>query len=210
MFLLVCKPESDNTPAAVTPDLPVVLFMGDSLTAGFGIAPDESFPAQIQKKLQEDNLEYKVINGGRSGDTSAGGLDRLAWYLDSGLPIAHFVLCLGSNDAMRGLPLDQLEANLNQILARVKERFPDAKVYIAQLYTFTNLGDAYTKNFEKIYPRVAKAQGATLLPFILRDVAGQAHLNQPDGIHPNVAGTTLVADLVYQELLPALNAANEL
>ena len=106
---------------------------------------------------------------------------------------------------MRGLPLPQLEQNLNKILNRVKTEYPEAKIYISQLYTFSNLGESYTAQFEEIFPRVAQKQGATLLPFILSDVAGQAHLNQPDGIHPNEQGTQHVADFVLRELKPYLN-----
>ena len=187
------------------PSAPVVLFLGDSLTAGFGVPVEKSFPSLIQETFFKNNIALRVINGGRSGDTSAGGLDRLNWYLQSDLPIKHFILCLGSNDAMRGLPLPQLENNLNQILSKVRAQYPEAKLYISQLYTFSNLGESYTAKFEEIFPRVAKKQRVTLLPFILSDVAGQAHLNQPDGIHPNEKGTQLIADFVFKELEPYLN-----
>lgn len=200
-----CKQQEKETKMQVDPNAPVILFLGDSLTAGFGVPVEKSFPSLVQEAFLKENIGLRVINGGRSGDTSAGGLDRLDWYLQSNLPIKHFVLCLGSNDAMRGLPLPQLEQNLNKILNRVKTEYPEAKIYISQLYTFSNLGESYTAQFEEIFPRVAQKQGATLLPFILSDVAGQAHLNQPDGIHPNEQGTQLVADFVLRELKPYLN-----
>ena len=200
-----CKQQEKETKMQVDPNAPVILFLGDSLTAGFGVPVEKSFPSLVQEAFLKENIGLRVINGGRSGDTSAGGLDRLDWYLQSNLPIKHFVLCLGSNDAMRGLPLPQLEQNLNKILNRVKTEYPEAKIYISQLYTFSNLGESYTAQFEEIFPRVAQKQGATLLPFILSDVAGQAHLNQPDGIHPNEQGTQLVADFVLKELKPHLN-----
>ena len=200
-----CKQQEKETKMQVDPNAPVILFLGDSLTAGFGVPVEKSFPSLVQEAFLRENIGLRVINGGRSGDTSAGGLDRLDWYLQSNLPIKHFVLCLGSNDAMRGLPLPQLEQNLNKILNRVKTEYPEAKIYISQLYTFSNLGESYTAQFEEIFPRVAQKQGATLLPFILSDVAGQAHLNQPDGIHPNEQGTQLVADFVLRELKPYLN-----
>ena len=200
-----CKQQEKEKKMQVDPNAPVILFLGDSLTAGFGVPVEKSFPSLVQQAFLRENIGLRVINGGRSGDTSAGGLDRLDWYLQSNLPIKHFVLCLGSNDAMRGLPLPQLEQNLNKILNRVRTEYPEAKIYISQLYTFSNLGESYTAQFEEIFPRVAQKQGATLLPFILSDVAGQAHLNQPDGIHPNEQGTQLVADFVLKELKPHLN-----
>ena len=176
---------------------PALLFLGDSLTAGRGLAADEALPALIERKLQESERPYRVINGGRSGDTTAGGLSRLGWYLRPELKIKAIVVGLGSNDAMRGLELVELERNLRRIVAQIRAFDPTIQIFLMQMYTFPNLGAAYRTEYAAIFPRVARDMGLVLIPFPLEGVAGDVALNQEDGIHPTAEGTRIVAENVW-------------
>lgn len=179
---------------------PALLFLGDSLTAGRGLAADEALPALIQRKLQDSGRQYRVINGGRSGDTTAGGLSRLGWYLRPELEIRAIVVGLGSNDAMRGLELAELERNLRSIVRQIRAFDPTIQIFLMQMYTFPNLGAAYREGYAAIFPRVARDMGLILIPFPLEGVAGNAALNQEDGIHPTAEGTEIVAENVWRVL----------
>jgi Lysophospholipase L1 and related esterases len=176
----------------------VILFFGDSLTAGYGLSPGEAFPALVEKKCVQNGTPCKVINAGLSGETSAGGLSRIDWVLRQ--PIDVFVLELGANDGLRGLPLDQTIKNLQAIIDKVKKKYPDVKIVVAGMLVPPNLGPDYTTNFRKIFPELAKKNDATLIPFLLQDVAGHEKLNLGDGIHPNQEGHRIVANNVYQVL----------
>ena len=184
------------------PPAKVILFYGDSLTAGNGLSVDEAFPALIQKKLTADGKAVKVINAGLSGETSAGGLARLDWVLRQ--PIDIVVLELGANDGLRGLPLDQTEKNLQAIIDKMKAKNPAVKIIVAGMMVPPNMGPDYTTKFQKIFPDLAKKNKAALIPFILQDVAGNEKLNNPDGIHPNVEGHKIVAKTVLKILEPLL------
>lgn len=173
-----------------------ILFFGDSLTAGYGLSVEEAFPALIEKKLIKNGKPSKVINAGLSGETSAGGLSRIDWVLRK--PIDIFVLELGANDGLRGLPLTQTQKNLQAIIDKVKIKYPKAKIVIAGMMVPPNLGPDYTTQFRKIFPDIAKKNNATLIPFLLQDVAGNEKLNLADGIHPNTEGHKIVADNVYK------------
>lgn len=179
-----------------------VLFFGDSLTAGYGLAPEEAFPAVVEKRLIEKGKPVKVINAGLSGETSAGGLSRIDWVLRQ--PIDVFVLELGPNDGLRGLPLEQTEKNLQSILNKVKSKYPKAKLVIAGMMVPPNMGPEYSEKFTRIFPELARKNNATLIPFLLKDVAGHEKLNQGDGIHPNNAGHKIVADNVIKVIEPLL------
>jgi acyl-CoA thioesterase-1 len=181
---------------------PVILFFGDSLTAGYGLSPEESFPTLVEKSLIEKGKTCKVVNAGLSGETSAGGLARIDWVLRQ--PVDIFVLELGANDGLRGLPLEQTERNLQAIIDKVKAKSPDAKIVIAGMLVPPNMGPDYTEKFRKIFPELAKKNNATLIPFLLQDVAGDAKLNQPDGIHPNIEGHKIVAKNVVKVIEPLL------
>jgi acyl-CoA thioesterase-1 len=183
-------------------DPKVILFFGDSLTAGYGLSPEEAFPALIEKKCIENGTPCKTINAGLSGETSAGGLSRIDWILRQ--PIDVFVLELGANDGLRGLPLEQTKKNLQSIIDKVKAKFPKAKVVVAGMLVPPNMGPDYTASFRKIFPELAKKNNATLIPFLLEDVAGLEKLNLEDGIHPNQQGHRIVADNVYRILSPLL------
>lgn len=188
--------------AQATSSPKVILFFGDSLTAGYGLSPDQAFPALVEKKCIENATPCKAINAGLSGETSAGGLSRIDWVLRQ--PIDVFVLELGANDGLRGLPLEQTRQNLQSIIDRVKAKNPKAKIVIAGMLVPPNMGPDYTAAFRKIFPDLAEKNHATLIPFLLQDVAGHEKLNQDDGIHPNIEGHKIVAENVYKVLSPLL------
>ena len=168
-----------------------LLFYGDSLTAGYGLSTEEAFPALIEKELNKTGKKAKVINAGLSGETSAGGLNRLDWVLRQ--PLDVFVLELGANDGLRGLPIEQTRNNLQAIIDKVKAKYPKAKIVLVGMMVPPNMGKTYSDAFRNIYPDLAKKNGATLIPFLLDGVAGNEKLNQADGIHPNVEGHKIVA-----------------
>lgn len=181
---------------------PVVVFLGTSLTAGYGLPESQAFPALIQQRIDAADLDYRVVNAGVSGDTSAGGLRRLDWLLR--LPIAAFVLELGANDMLRGQSVSQLRSNLEAILDRTAAAHPEARFLIAGMRAAPNLGPDYVREFDAIYPALAARHNASLIPFLLEDVAAERGLNQADGIHPTAEGHRLIADRVWQALRPIL------
>lgn len=185
-----------------TSPVKTILFFGDSLTAGYGLSTEEAFPALVEKRINEKEKRCKVINAGLSGETSAGGLARIDWILRQ--PIDIFILELGANDGLRGLPLDQTEKNLQAIIDKVKAKYPKAKIVLAGMMVPPNMGKDYTTKFQTIYPTLAKKNNSTLIPFLLKGVGGDEKLNLPDGIHPNPEGHKIVASTVYNSLLPLL------
>jgi acyl-CoA thioesterase-1 len=184
------------------PKTQTILFFGDSLTAGYGLSPEEAFPALTEKQLIKDGKKVKVVNAGLSGETSAGGLSRLDWVLKQ--PVEVFVLELGANDGLRGLPLDQTRKNLQSIIDKVKAKYPQTKIVLAGMMVPPNLGKEYTDQFQKMFPDLAKKNNATLIPFLLNGVAGNDKLNQADGIHPNIEGHKIVANTVTKIIEPLL------
>lgn len=180
----------------------VILIFGDSLTAGYGLSQEEAFPAIVEKQLKEAGKSCKVINAGLSGETSAGGLSRIEWVLRQ--PIDVFMLELGGNDGLRGLPLEQTKKNLQSIIDKVKAKNPNAKIVITGMMVPPNMGNDYTTQFKAIFPELAKKNKATLLPFLLEGVAGDEKLNLPDGIHPNIEGHKIVAKTVTKTISPLL------
>jgi len=196
---------ADPTPAPS--ERPAIVFLGTSLTAGFGLPETEAYPALIQGRIDAAGLDYRVVNAGVSGDTSAGGLRRLDWLLR--LPIAVLVVELGANDMLRGQPVEALESNLSGILERTRAAFPDARLVVAGMRAAPNLGRSYAEAFDAVYPRLAKRYDAALLPFLLEDVAARPDLNQPDGIHPTAEGHALIAERVWPLLERQLVADHE-
>ena len=189
-------------PSAEQADTPVVLFLGTSLTAGHGLPESQAFPALVQQDIRAANLDYRVVNAGVSGDTSAGGLRRLGWLLR--LPIDVMVLELGANDMLRGQSVDQLRANLEAILQQTREAHPDVRFLIAGMRAAPNLGSDYVQAFDAVYPALAAKYHAALVPFLLEDVAAKRELNQADGIHPTAAGHRLIAERIWRALEPLL------
>jgi acyl-CoA thioesterase-1 len=179
-----------------------ILFFGNSLTAGYGLEPAEAFPALIQQKLDSAKLDYKVINAGLSGETSAGGKSRISWVLRQ--PVDVFVLELGANDGLRGIPLASTRQNLQAIIDTVRKRSPATQLVIAGMQIPPNMGAAYTGEFREIFGELARKNNATLIPFLLEGVGGVPTLNQPDGIHPTAEGHRIVSQNVWQVLQPVL------
>ena len=206
--------------SGTTPDVPApeaaldaagdsltVVFFGDSLTAGYGLAnPDETaYPALIADRLEAAGVPARVVNAGNSGETSAGGLRRVDWILSRTTPDV-FVLALGGNDMLRGQPPAETEKNLRAILDKVRERAPEARLVVAGLEALPNLGAAYGDAFRQVFGEVAEDYDATLLPFLLDGVAGDPALNQADGVHPTARGQQIIAQTVWGTLEPVLKA----
>ncbi|UCS94943.1 arylesterase [Echinicola marina] len=179
-----------------------ILFFGDSMTAGYGVDQSQAFPALVQDKIDSLGLNYKVINGGLSGETSASGLSRIDWFLEEQPDI--FILELGGNDGLRGIQLDETKKNLQGIIDKIEEKYPDTRVILAGMQIPPNMGQEYTAEFQKMYPEIAEKNDLVLIPFLLEGVGGNAALNQPDGIHPTAEGHQLVAKNVWEFLGPVL------
>ena len=192
-----------TSPAETVPsERPAIVFLGTSLTAGYGLPESEAFPALIQARVDDLGLDYRVVNAGVSGDTSAGGLRRLDWLLR--LPIAVLVLELGANDMLRGQAAEALEANLTAILERTRAAHPGVRFVVAGMRAAPNLGRTYGEAFDAVYPRVAGRFDAVFVPFLLEDVAARPELNQTDGIHPTAEGHALIAERIWTALEPVL------
>jgi acyl-CoA thioesterase I len=183
---------------------PVVLFVGTSLTAGYGVDSDLAFPALIQRKIEGAGLRYRVVNAGVSGETSAGARRRIGWLLRQ--PVALLVLETGANDALRGQDPEATRENIQAIFDEVRKQRPPPKLVLVAMEALPNYGQDYRRRFRAIYPELAKASGAALVPFLLDGVAGDPRLNQPDGIHPTAEGHARVAENVWQILKPILES----
>lgn len=179
-----------------------ILFFGDSITAGNGVDKENAFPALIQQKIDSLGWNFEAINAGLSGETSAGGLRRVDWMLRQ--PVSVFVLELGGNDGLRGIDLDATKKNLQNIIDKVEGKYPDARIVLAGMQVPPNLGPDYTNQFKTMYPELAKANDTELIPFLLEDVGGYPEYMQGDGIHPNAEGHAMVAETVWDTLMPIL------
>jgi acyl-CoA thioesterase I len=192
-----------STTAAARPAIPAsarprIVFLGDSLTAGLGLNPDEAYPSVLQRRLDEEGLPYEVVNAGVSGDTSAGGRSRLDWALDGDVRV--LVVALGANDGLRGLPVDALKHNLEDIVGQAQAR--GITVVLAGMEAPPNYGRDYVLAFHQIYPSLAKEYRVALVPFLLQGVGGVQRLNQRDGMHPTAEGARILADNVWTILAP--------
>ena len=178
----------------------VVVALGDSLTAGLGVAADEAFPARLEARIRAEGYDYRVVNAGVSGDTTAGGLRRVDWALRSNPEVV--IVALGANDGLRGQSPQAMRTNLDEIVARLQAA--GARVLLAGIRLPPNYGGEYTKEFEAVFPAVARRAKVTLMPFLLDGVAGVPRLNQADGIHPTAAGQQVIADHLWPYLRPLL------
>jgi acyl-CoA thioesterase-1 len=190
------------SPAAAEPavSVPRIVFLGDSLTAGYGLTRGEEVPGLIQARLNKEGYRYEVVNAGVSGDTSAGGLTRLDWSLEGN--VAALVVELGANDGLRGLPVSQLKQNLTEIITRAKQR--GIKVILTGMEAPPNYGPLYTAEFRQVFRELAKEHDVAFMPFYLDGVAGVASLNLSDGIHPNAAGSRVIEERLWSVLEPLL------
>lgn len=194
------KSETTATDVVAAEDDKVILFFGNSLTAAYGLDTEEGFPNLVQLKIDSLGLEYTVINSGLSGETTSGGRNRLDWVLNQEVDI--FVLELGANDGLRGIPLTETRANLQAMIDMVREKNPNTKIVLAGMQIPPNMGADYTTEFKNIYPELAKANNLALIPFLLEGVAGVPELNLEDGIHPTAEGQKIVANTVWEALQP--------
>ena len=184
--------------ATITREVKNIIFFGNSLTAGYGVEQSEAFPALIQARIDSLKLSYKVINAGVSGETTAAGMNRIEWVLQQTVDV--FILELGGNDGLRGIPLSETSKNLQEIIDAVKEKYPAARVILAGMEIPPNMGKKYTDEFRALYRQVADKNQILLIPFLLQGVGGEPELNQADGIHPNAKGHKIVADNVWAVL----------
>jgi acyl-CoA thioesterase I len=199
-LLLVSMAAVVSPHAAPEDDRRRIVAFGDSLTAGLGVAAEEAYPAQLQRRLDSEGFRYRVINAGVSGDTTAGGLRRVDWVLKSRPEIV--ILELGANDGLRGLRLEETRKNLERIVQRCRDA--SVVVVLAGMKLPANYGLDYTKGFESMYPALATRYGLTLIPFFLEGVAGSTFLNQADGIHPTREGYRIIAERISQTIKPLL------
>ncbi len=181
-----------------------ILFLGNSLTAGYGLDATQAFPALILDRIDSLGWNFKVINAGQSGDTSSGGLRRIDWLLRHEFHV--LVLELGINDGLRGIHVEVTRQNLQAIINRTKSRYPDVKVVLAGMQVPPNMGEEYVSSFRAIFPQLAKKNGVHLIPFLLQGVGGNPELNLPDGIHPSVEGHKIVAENVWKVMEPLLRS----
>jgi len=186
-------------------DRPVILFVGTSLTAGLGLDPEEAYPALVQRKIDAAGLHYRVVNAGVSGETSAGARRRIGWLMRQ--PVAVLVVETGANDGLRGQEPGATRENVQAIFDEALRQRPPPKLVLAAMEALPNYGEDYRRRFHAIFPELAKANGAALVPFLLQGVAGEPKLNQPDGVHPTAAGQRLVAENVWRVLRPLLAPA---
>lgn len=180
-----------------------IIFFGDSLTAGYGLEDvNEAFPGLIQNKIDALELDYSIVNSGVSGETTSGGKNRIDWVLNEEPAI--FILELGANDGLRGVPLTETKANLQVIIDTVKKKYPNTVIVLAGMQIPPNMGQDYASEFKDLFPELAKKNDLYLIPFLLEDVGGIADLNQSDGIHPTKKGHKILAENVWNVLEPIL------
>ena len=180
-----------------------ILIFGDSITAGYGVDPEQAFPSILQQKIDSTGLHFKVINGGLSGETSAGGLRRISWVLQRKVDI--MILELGGNDGLRGIELQSTKNNLQQIITTAQTKDPDIQIIIAGMQVPPNLGIEYTNEFVNLYIDLAEENNLPLIPLILDAVGGYEEFMQPDKIHPNAEGHLIVAETVWKTLFPIIS-----
>lgn len=183
-------------------DSKTILFFGDSLTAAMGLDPAEGYPAGIQEKIDSLGLDYEVVNAGLSGETTAAGKNRIDWVLNQDVDV--FVLALGANDGLRGIPVAETRRNLQAIIEIVREKNPGVEIILAGMQIPPNMGPEYTAEFRELFPEVARENNIHLIPFLLEGVAGEPELNQQDGIHPTAEGYDIVAENVWEVLKPVI------
>jgi acyl-CoA thioesterase-1 len=200
-ILLACGLVAWASPAQ-EPAPPVVLFFGDSLTAGYGVGKEHGFPARVQAHADSVGCAARIVNAGLAGETTAAGLRRVDWILQK--PVDVFLLELGGNDGLNGVPLAETQRNLQCIIDRVRVKSPGAQLVIVGVRLPPNLGPDYTDGFQAIFPRLAAANDVALIPRLLEGVAGDRELMRGDGIHPNEAGHRQVAQTVWRHLSPLL------
>lgn len=196
------NPPQENVENTSTKEVKNILFFGNSLTAGYGLELSQAFPALIQEKIDSLNLPYKVINAGLSGETTESGNTRIDWMLHQKIDV--LVLELGGNDGLRGISPELTKKNLQSIIEKTKNKYPDVKIVLAGMEAPPNMGEKFTSDFRKLYKELAEANQIALIPFLLEGVGGDPKLNLPDGIHPTPEGHKIVAETVWKVLKEVL------
>ena len=196
------KTTDTTTVAASQKEVKNILIFGNSLTAGYGLEPAQAYPSVLQNRIDSLKLPYKIVNAGLSGETTSGGNSRLDWVLKNKVDI--FILELGGNDGLRGIPVTETRKNLQAMIDKVKAKYSEAKIILAGMQVPPSMGKKYGEEFKVIYPELAKKNNVGLIPFLLEKVGGEVKLNQKDGIHPNEAGAKIVAQNVWEILKPML------
>jgi len=181
-----------------------ILFFGDSLTAGYGLAPEQSYPALVQNKIDAAKLPFNVVNAGLSGDTTSAAVGRLRWVMRQKVDLV--VLALGSNDGLRGIPPETTAKNLQTMIDFVRSKDPGIRIVLAGMKMPPNYGATYTRQFAEVFPTLAKKNKTPLIPFLLEGVGGVPELNLPDRVHPTAKGHTRIAETVWKVLSPILKA----
>lgn len=204
LFVLFTLPYRAVRAQGVGPEAKVLVILGDSLTAGLGIPAEKAYPSLLEAKARKSGIGLRVVNGGMSGDTSAGGLRRLGWLLRDRVDV--FMVALGANDGLRGLDTAALRSNLRSIFDAVKEKYPAASLVVAGMKTPPNMGDEYGRSFEEAFRDVAAEASAAFIPFLLDGVAADPSLNLPDRMHPNERGHEVIAERVWKVVGPLLGA----
>lgn len=197
----VAEESSESTDQEIS-DTGVILFFGNSLTAGYGLETTQAFPARIQEKIDSLGLDYEVVNAGLSGETTSGGKNRIGWVLKQDVDV--FVLELGANDGLRGIPVEETKKNLQAIIDTVRAKNPDTEIILAGMQIPPNLGKEYTTDFKNIFPELAEENDVHLIPFLLERVGGIPDLNQADRIHPTAEGQKILAENVWEVLEPVI------
>ncbi|SMD43066.1 acyl-CoA thioesterase-1 [Aquiflexum balticum DSM 16537] len=205
VMIFACSKKSErveNTTSEIQTQKPdqkkLILFFGNSLSAGYGIDAEDAFPGLVAQRIDSLGLDYRVVNGGLSGETTASGLSRLDWFLEEEPAI--FVLELGGNDGLRGIPLTETKKNLKGIIQKVRSKYPQTTILLAGMQIPPNMGPEYTSEFRELYPSVAEEENVILIPFLLEGVAGNPDLNLPDGIHPTEEGHLIVFETIWEYL----------
>ncbi|WP_422361323.1 arylesterase [Reichenbachiella sp.] len=212
-LLMACQPESKREQASnrssekseaveSAQKKKTILFFGNSITAGYQLDLSEAFPALIQERLDSLGFNYRTVNAGLSGETTASGNSRVDWVLKN--PVDIFVLELGANDGLRGISVEEARKNLESIIRKVKEKYPECKILLAGMMVPPNMGQEYSDSFQKIYPDLEKKYKIPLIPFLLDGVAGNPELNLEDGIHPTPEGHQILTENVWKHLAPML------
>lgn len=199
---MVQKEPAQQEPAQDPVKSKTILFFGNSITAGYQLDLSEAFPALIQERLDSLDLDYRTVNAGLSGETTASGNSRVDWVMKN--PMDIFVLELGANDGLRGISTEETRKNLESIITKVKEKYPDCQILLAGMMIPPNMGQDYTSSFQKIYPELATKYNIPLIPFLLEGVAGNPELNLEDGIHPTPEGHKILAENVWKHLVKML------
>lgn len=195
---------ADSLGQVATSDQPVILVLGNSIAAGYGLELEQAFPHLLQQRIDSLGMDYQVVNAGLSGETTTAGLNRLPWLLRQ--PVAVLIIELGGNDGLRGIPPAETRKNFRKMVELAREKYPDIEVILTGMQAPPNMGPDYTEDFARVFPEVAQAMDTHFVSFLLEGVAGEPELNQDDGIHPTPEGQRIVADNVWQVLEPVIRA----